>query len=191
MKEKRRSNRLFKEESQRMIQQNLFEAPANRSKYNNFISIFRVLLVRDKRVAFEQCQLNNSKQAQHLIQKLIETQGQPDREQFCIILLNARNAIIGLNIVSTGDLTSAQVHPREVLKPAILANSCAMILCHNHPSGDLSPSQEDIAITKRIVQASKIMGILVHEHLIISMEDERYYSFADNGIIKKMYDEIN
>ncbi len=66
-----------------------------------------------------------------------------------------------------------------------------MILCHNHPSGDLSPSQEDMAITKRIVQASKIMGILVHEHLIISMEDERYYSFADNGIIKKMYDEIN
>jgi len=158
--------------------------------------------------------LNNSKQAQHLIQKLIETQGQPDREQFCIILLNARNAIIGLNIVSTGDLTSAQVHPREVLKPAILANSCAMILCHNHPSGDLLPSKRIVQASKimgilvhehliismederyysskRIVQASKIMGILVHEHLIISMEDERYYSFADNGIIKRMYDEID
>jgi DNA repair protein RadC len=64
-----------------------------------------------------------------------------------------------------------------------------MILCHNHPSGDLSPSPEDIAITARIVQASKIMGIQVHEHLIISMQDDSYYSFADNGLIKRMYDD--
>jgi DNA repair protein RadC len=125
-----------------------------------------------------------------LIKKLIESQGQPDREQFCVILLNSKNEIIGLNIVSTGDLSSAPVHPREVLKPAILSNSAAMILCHNHPSGDLSPSAEDIAITERIVQASKIMGITVHEHIIISMDDDRYYSFADNGLIVKFYDEI-
>ena len=67
----------------------------------------------------------------------------------------------------------------EVLKPAILANSCEMILYHNHSSGDFSPSLEDIRITKRIVHASKIIGIHVHEHLIISMENEKYYSFAD------------
>jgi DNA repair protein RadC len=72
-----------------------------------------------------------------------------------------------------------------------LSNASAMILCHNHPSGDLSPSPEDIAITARIVQASKIMGIQVHEHLIISMQDDTYYSFADSGLIKRMYDEID
>ncbi|MFC1816436.1 JAB domain-containing protein [Thermodesulfobacteriota bacterium] len=94
-------------------------------------------------------------------------------------------------MVSTGDLSSATVHPREVLKPAILANSAAMVLCHNHPSGGLSPSPEDMVITKRIVQASSIMGIQVHEHLIISMDDDRYFSFADNGFIKKFYDAIN
>lgn len=189
MKEKSISHTI-KKGSERFKQQNLFGAPANHPNISKFISIFRVTLVKDKHVAFEQCRLNNSQQAQPLIQKLIETEGQPDREQFCVILFNTKNTIIGLNIVSTGDLSSAQVHPREVLKPAILANSCAMILCHNHPSGDLSPSPEDIAITKRIVQASKIMGIHVHEHLIISMQDDQYYSFGDNGIMKKIYDEI-
>jgi DNA repair protein RadC len=177
--------------SQRMIQQNLFGAPDNRLKRSKFISIFRITLVKDRRVAFGHRKLNNSQEAQSLIQSLIKTQGQPDREQFCVILLNAKNAVMGLNIVSTGDLSSAKVHPREVLKPAILSNSAAMILSHNHPSGDLSPSPEDIAITARIVQAAKIMGITVHEHIIISMDDDSYYSLADSGLIKRMYDEID
>lgn len=181
----------IKKGSLKMVQQNLFGAPDNRPSRSKFISSFRITLVKDRRVAFEQCQLVNSQQSQPLIKKLIESQGQPDREQFCVILLNTKNEIIGMNIVSTGDLSSAKVHPREVLKPAILSNSAAMILCHNHPSGDLSPSPEDIAITTIIVQASKIMGIQVHEHLIISMHDDSYYSFADHGIIKKIYDEMN
>ena len=104
-------------------------------------------------------------------------------------MLNAKNEIIGLNIVSTGDVSSATETPRELLKPAILTNSSALILGHNHPSGDVSPSQDDIAVTQRIVRASKIMGIIVHEHLIISMFDDAYYSFADNGIIKRISDE--
>ena len=180
----------MKRNSQRMIQQSLFSAPANRPKDNKFISTYRVSLVRDRHLPFEQCRLNNSQQSQPIIRKLIETHGQSDREQFCVILLNAKNEIIGLNIVSTGSVSSAQVCPREVLKPAILASASALILSHNHPSGDLSPSPEDIAVTKRIVQASKIMGIIVHEHLIISMFDDTYYSFADNGIIKRISDEI-
>jgi DNA repair protein RadC len=181
----------IKKGSQKMIQQNLFGEPDNQSNRSKFISTYRITLVKDRRVAFEQCQLVNSQQSQPLIKKLIKTQGQPDREQFCVILLNTKNEIIGLNIVSTGNLSSAPVHPREVLKPAILSNASALILSHNHPSGDMSPSPEDIAITARIVQASKIMGIQVHEHLIISMQDDSYYSFADSGLIIRMYDEIN
>ncbi len=153
-----------------------------------FISVYRVTLVKDRRVSFNRRQLNNSAQAQPLIRKLIKTQGQPDREQFCVVLLNAKNEIIGLNIVSTGDLLSATVHPREVLKPAILANATAMVLCH--PSEVLSPSEEDIAITERIIRASKVIGIFVHEHLIISTQSDRYYSFADNGLISQIYNEI-
>ena len=172
------------------IQQNLFSATAENLFRSKFIATYRVTLIKDRQLPFDTCRLNNSAQAQPLIKSLIETHGQADREQFCVLMLNAKNEIIGLNIVSTGDVSSATVTPRELLKPAILTNSSALILGHNHPSGDVSPSQEDIAVTQRIIHASKIMGIVVHEHLIISMFDEQYYSFADTGIIKRISDEI-
>lgn len=104
-----------------------------------------------------------------------------------MLLLNAQNEIIGLNIVATGNLTSTQVHASQVLKPAILANSCALILAHNHPSGNPSASPSDLALTKNLIQAARIMGIQVHEHIIVSMCDDRYYSFADNGLIQEAY----
>jgi DNA repair protein RadC len=161
-------------------------------KHNNkFISVYRVSLVKDNHVQFEQTPVCSAPEAQRIIQKLISTLGQPDREQFCVILLNAKNQIIGLNIVSIGDLSRAVVHPREVLKPAILANACCMILCHNHPSEDLVPSNLDIDITERIVKAASIMGITVHEHLIINMENDQYYSFSENGLIQKIYRHID
>lgn len=156
----------------------------------NFISVYRVSLVRDNHVQFEQTPIYSASEAQRIIQKLISTLGQSDREQFCVLLLNTKNQIIGLNIVSIGDLSTAVVHPREVLKPAILANACCMILCHNHPSGDLVPSDHDKKITEKIVKAASIMGIIVHEHLIINMENDQYYSFADHGMIKEMYSQI-
>jgi len=146
------------------------------------------MLVRDQDLPFEAGALSNSREAQTIIRKLIETCGQSDREQFCVVVLDNKNVVIGLNIVSIGAVSSAPVHPREVLKPAILASATAMILAHNHPSEDVSPSREDEAITARIIKAAHIIGIKVHEHLIISMCDDRYYSFADNGIIKKIYD---
>jgi DNA repair protein RadC len=138
---------------------------------NQSISVYRVSLVKDESVSFGNVRLANSQEAQALIQNLILTKGQPDREQFVVALLNAKNEMIGLNIVSVGALSSAPVHPREVLKPAILANAAAMILAHNHPSNDLEPSPDDIAITRKIIRAAEIVGIQVHEHLIISMEE--------------------
>ncbi len=180
-----------KQDYRMLEQQSLFDKPIPRSSHNKFISVFRVSLVKDKRVSFESNHVNNSAQAQSILRKLIEAQGQQDRENFCVVLLSAKNEIIGLNIAFIGGLSSASIHPREVLKPAILANSAAMILCHNHPSGDPTPSPEDMAITARIVQAANIIGITVHEHLIINMHDDQYYSFADNGLIKQMYDELN
>lgn len=177
-------------EYQIMRQRELFEVAECENNHSKFISVYRVSLVRDKHVKFEQKSLINSQQAQGIIQRLIEAQGQPDREQFCVLLLDAKNRIIGLNIVSIGCLSSATVHPREVLKPAILANASSMVLCHNHPSGDITPSPEDKAITRRIIHASSFLGIRVHEHIIINMEDERYYSFADNGLIIEAYEDV-
>ena len=176
---------------QQFQQQNLFGSISESEPVRRkFISIYRVSLVRDEHIKFVQTRLSGAADAQAVIRNLIKFQGQPDREQFCVLLLDAKNKTIGLNIVSTGSLSSAMVHPREVLKPAILSNASAMILAHNHPSGELIPSDEDKTITKRIIQASRIMGITVHEHLIISMDEDRYFSFADQGLIKDAYAEI-
>ena len=171
-------------------QQDLFRTPSSQSASKS-ISVYRVCLVKDATVSFGQSCVSNSQKAHALIQNLILTRGQPDREQFVVALLNAKNKIIGLNIVSVGVLSSAPIHPREVLKPAILANSSAMILCHNHPSNDLSPSTDDLEVTRKIIKAADIIGIQVHEHLIINMEDKRFFSFADEGIIKKIYSDLS
>ena len=181
---------MLKERPKDLTQQNLFKAPASGTAHRKFISTFRVALVKDRSVSFNRRSLSNSAQAHPLICKLIEEHGNSDREQFCILMLSAKNEIIGLNIVSTGALFSAQVAPREVLKAAILANSAALILAHNHPSSDTHPSPEDIAVTEKIIKAASLLDIQVHEHLIVSLFDDRYYSFADNGIIKKIYDKI-
>ena len=178
------------EKSPGSTQQSLFNAQGSGFNHSKFIAAYRVMLVRDQHLPFEQSTLSDSHQAQSIIRKLIKTYGQSDREQFCVVMLNNKNEVIGLNIVSTGAVSFAHVHPREVLKPAILVSATAMILAHNHPSEDISPSREDEAITARIIKAAHILGIKVHEHLIISMWGERYFSFADAGIIKKIYDAI-
>lgn len=103
-----------------------------------------------------------------------------DREGFWVVLLNGKNRAIGLNLVSIGALTAALVHPREVLKPAILGNAAAIILVHNHPSGDPAPSAEDIALTTRLWQAGDLMGIRVLDHIILG-DDGAYRSLADDG----------
>lgn len=91
-----------------------------------------------------------------------------DRERFLSILLTARNTVIGIETVSIGTITSCMVTPRELFKSALLANACSIILCHNHPSGDLEPSQTDLHITDRLVTAGKLLDIDVLDHLIIS-----------------------
>jgi DNA repair protein RadC len=104
-----------------------------------------------------------------------------DREHFVILMLDRKNQIIGINTVSIGSLTASVVHPREVYKPAILSNCAALVLAHNHPSGDPHPSQEDRALTARLVEAGKLLGISVLDHVILG--DKRYFSFADEGVL--------
>ena len=102
-----------------------------------------------------------------------------DREQFLVCCLDAKNVSIGVNIVSIGSLTLSIVHPREVFKPAILGNACAIIAVHNHPSGDPTPSVEDRTLTTRLREAGDVLGIRLLDHLILG--DDRLYSFADQG----------
>ena len=102
-----------------------------------------------------------------------------DREHFTVLGLDAKHRIIGINVVSIGSLSLAIVHPREVFKPLILMNAAAWICAHNHPSGDVTPSQEDRALTKRLREAGELLGINLLDHLILA--DENSYSFADQG----------
>lgn len=102
-----------------------------------------------------------------------------DREEFLVVLLDAKNRMLGFNVVSVGSLSSSLVHPREVFKPAILANAASIILVHNHPSGDPYPSAEDTSITKRLREVGEIMGVNVLDHVIIG--EDRYLSFVDDG----------
>jgi DNA repair protein RadC len=99
-----------------------------------------------------------------------------DREEFLVVLVDGRNKVIGFNVVSVGTLTASLVHPREVFKPAIVGNAAAIILVHNHPSGDPEPSAEDKALTSRLTQAAELLGIRILDHVVIG--DERYASFV-------------
>jgi DNA repair protein RadC len=104
---------------------------------------------------------------------------QVDREEFLVLVLDAKNAVLGFNLVSVGTLTSSLVHPREVFKPAILGNAAALILLHNHPSGDPAPSAEDLHITRRLREVGEVFDIKVLDHIIVG--DGRYVSLVDDG----------
>lgn len=103
------------------------------------------------------------------------------KEYFKVVLLNTKNMIISSEIVSIGSLNSSIVHPREIFSLAIKKNSAAVILVHNHPSGDPTPSREDVEVTKRLVEAGSIIGIEVLDHLIIG--EGKYYSFREGGLL--------
>jgi DNA repair protein RadC len=90
------------------------------------------------------------------------------REHFLVLLLNARHEVLGKETVSVGSLNASIVHPREVFKPAVLASAASVVLVHNHPSGDPEPSEEDVSITKRLVQAGELLGIGVLDHVIVA-----------------------
>ena len=90
------------------------------------------------------------------------------RDHFLVILLNARHDALAIETVSIGSLNASIVHPREVFKPAVLASAAALILVHNHPSGDAEPSDEDLSITRRLIQVGELLGIGVLDHVIVA-----------------------
>jgi DNA repair protein RadC len=112
-----------------------------------------------------------------------------NREFFKVIFLNSKNEVIAAETTSEGTLTASSVYPREVIQAALSHDAAALIFAHNHPSGDPKPSAEDVAVTRQLVFAGKVMGIVVHEHLIIG--DNRYFSFADQGYITRMNREFD
>jgi len=102
-----------------------------------------------------------------------------DRERFYSVLLDNKNKVIGVDLVSQGTLSESPVHPREVYKSALLASASSVIFVHSHPSGDPTPSIQDSEITRMLDDAGKLLGIVLLDHVIIG--NGRYYSFSEVG----------
>lgn len=142
---------------------------------------YTISLVRDSSIQTDTKRMATSADAEKVLRAVI---GNADREHFVVLCLDSKNAVIGANVVSIGSLSLAIVHPREAFKPAILCNAAAVILGHNHPSGDPEPSPEDRTLTARLVQCGELLGIGVLDHIIIGDGTAKSYSFADTGTLK-------
>ena len=145
------------------------------------VPVYKVTLVREGRISCYQQQIRSSADASTLLHTYL---ADVDREYFVIILLNQKHRVIGVNTVSVGSLTASIVHPREVYKSAILSNAASIICGHNHPSTDCQPSREDRAITTRLVECGKLLGIPLIDHVIIGGEG-RFFSFANEGLLDR------
>ena len=149
------------------------------NRFENVLPRYRIMLVRESEDTFTKYpKFQNSRE---LFDSFREELAAFDREHFVAITLDSKNRTIGYHTVSIGSHSTSVVHQREVWKSAILAGAAAVIFIHNHPSGDPAPSREDRDCTNRLVEASKILGIRVLDHIIFGETD--YYSFADAGLL--------
>ena len=150
----------------------------------NQIGILLIKAVADRYLAkrlLKKNPLNNSKDLYDFLYLSI---GEKHHECFKVVFLDAKNKVISTETLFQGTLTASAVYPREVVNAALRNHASAIIFAHNHPSGDPEPSQEDVAITRQLIFACRVMGITVHEHLIIG--EKKYFSFADKGYIAQM-----
>jgi DNA repair protein RadC len=122
--------------------------------------------------------LRSSEDVFHHFRDILEKE---KREFFYVVLLNNKNRKLRDVKISEGSLTAALVHPREVYNPVIRESAAAVIFVHNHPSGDPSPSAEDIEITRRLKEVGDVMGVRVLDHIVIG--HDRYFSFSDKGML--------
>lgn len=133
--------------------------------------VYRLELVKDSEARYENvtCALD--------VVRRMKAFANSDRENVVCLLLDARNRVVGQQVISIGTLTASLVHPREVFKAAILRNAASIILAHNHPSGEIEPSEADLELTRRIADAGRLLGINLADHVILA-PDGRYRSCA-------------
>lgn len=146
-------------------------------------SIFEVVRIkqeiREVSEPFGSYQIKSPDDAQKLAASYIADE---DREVFLVMMLNTKNQVVGLHRAHVGSLNASIVHPREVMKSAILNNAASMIVSHQHPSGDPSPSREDIEVTKRLAEAGKILGIELLDHVIVT-HTGKHISLKEKGYL--------
>ena len=124
--------------------------------------------------------LSSPEAAALLARDLLNT-ADDDKEHFWAIFLNSQNHYLMHSLVSTGTLSASLVHPREVLGPALREGAAALILVHNHPSGDPTPSREDLRLTRQLADGARLLDLRLHDHIIIGNGTEQWVSLAQRG----------
>ncbi|URJ36726.3 JAB domain-containing protein [Paenibacillus polymyxa] len=141
------------------------------------VQVIHLELVREKSMLFAGRKVHKPDDTVQLFREFI---GDCDRESFCILTLSTKNQPLALQQVSLGTLNSSILHPREVFKFSILSNAASIIACHNHPSGDPTPSSEDISMSRRLQKSGELLGIELLDHIILGQDG--YVSMKERGL---------
>lgn len=142
------------------------------------VNIVSIKMVKESSILYEGRKISSPSDGAEIGRRFLEDK---DREELVVCCLNTKNQPTAISTVSIGSLNASIVHPREVFKVAILSNAASIIVFHNHPSGEPTPSSEDISITTRLKECGKIIGIELMDHIIIG--DDRYCSLKEKGML--------
>lgn len=140
------------------------------------INIVSVKLVKEASMLYKGRRIRSPLNCYEIFKEFL---GNVDREYFVVMCLDTKNQPTNISIAHIGSLNASIIHPREVMKTAILSNAASIICCHPHPSGDPSPSPEDIQVTERLVEAGNIIGVEVLDHIVLG--DNCYISLKEKG----------
>ncbi len=158
----------------------LLTTKTQREKYNAFLDLYRMSSSINSRNPIIKDPDTAAAFFHSVMDKIHE------RESFIVAALNTRNRVIDYDVVSMGSINSSIVHPREVFRKAIINKANAILICHNHPTGNLSPSQDDIRATTKLVEAGQMLGIPVMDHIIITgLNKDDAYSFKQNSLMEE------
>lgn len=140
------------------------------------LDIANVRLVRERQLPYGGDRINSPELIADFSQRFLEDM---DREVIMIYNLNSKCEVINLNIASVGTINCSLSSPREIFKTAILSNATFIAMVHNHPSGDVTPSEDDIELTDRLIKAGQLIGIKLIDHIIVGPYRNNYYSFSE------------
>lgn len=142
------------------------------------VKIVSLKLVKETSLLYKERTIRSPEDGYKLLNQVL---ADADREHFIVVSLDTKNQPLSINVCHIGSLNASIVHPREVMKSAILSNAASIIVGHNHPSGKVDPSREDIEVTKRLTEAGKIVGIELLDHIIVG--DNKFVSLKEKGYI--------
>lgn len=166
---------MYKENLRSSLLSSNSNCKANSAKRFNIVS---VKLVKESSLLYKERSVKSPKDSYKLLKHFLEYK---DREFFIVAALDIKNQPVSVHVCHVGSLNACIVHPREVMKSAILSNAASIIVGHNHPSGNPTPSEEDHKVTRRLKEAGEIIGIELLDHIIIGTDS--YLSFAEKGYL--------